>query len=756
MPCAWFDHQEARVAEQPINLALVPLALEQVDTANFEAFGQAFYAAQAGRDFVPLGGMHDGGAEGYLDPELFGDTEAKHFMQVSKQQTYRAKIRGTVRRLIAYGRNPSSLTYVTSVTIADIDIEEEKLSDELNCRIRIRDGKYIQSHINQRDNTIAAFNAFLKPTLAYLSEPGAANVAPRASAYADRTLAVFLRQEVDQRRGKSDLLESVADSLIIWALTETDPDKNIFMKKEELLQKIEGALPSAKQFIRGVLDSRLAKLHAKDGTSGRQVRYHSKQDAYCLPFETRELVRSENIDDASLKIEVTNVFIKRFVSLSDHTTEVGVDDAVRVCHEVLQRLFEKQGLQVAQFVSDGDQDDDLYSNAALLITQAIDADPKLVGDNSALRRVCTIILRGTFYDGSEEERLYLEKLSKTYVLLLLLKNEPKVVEYFKTISSKFILYVGTDFLVRALSEHYLDIENQATCNLFKILTEAGASLVLTEKTVQELATHIRSQIYEFENTYLHVENRISLEMVEYIDRILIRSYFYARIAPMSDMPPPSGWRSYVENFGSYGSIKTNSGYDELARYLINKFGMIYKSTDDMERMVDSADVEALTSEIVRIKSESGRTGDHLKTLAYNDALHVHTIYAARAANAESSPANPFGFRTWWLTLDSGVRRAATGLVAKHFGQRFMMRPEFLLNFISFAPTLSEVSSSYNTIFPSILGVKLSNRVADHTFRDVVKRANEMWSVDEARATAIISTLAEKLKGDTLKIYENEW
>ena len=744
------------MSEAPINLAVVPLALEHVDTNNFEWFAQAFYAAQIGRDFVPLGGMHDGGAEGYLDPELFGDAEAKHFLQVSKQQTYRRKIRDTVKRLRDYGRAPVSLAYVTSITIPDLDKEEQKLSDELNCAIRIRDGKYIQAHVNSKDSNIAAFNSFLKPAISYLFDPGAANVAPRAQEYVDRTLAVFLRQEVDQRRGKSDLLESVADSLIIWALSETDPETKRFMGRDEILSRIEAALPSAKQFVRGVLDSRLLKLRAKENTAGRQVRYYSKDDNYCLPFETRELVAAENIADDSLKISVTEVIKSRLSEKYEELDSVFSEEIVRICHDVLQRLFEKQGLQVAQFVSDGDQDDELYANAAILINASIDGDQSLVSNKSELRRVSTFILRQTFYDGTEEERLYLEKLSKTYVLLMLLKNEPKIVEYFKNISSKFILYIGTDFLVRAISEHYLDAENQTTRNLFGILVEAGAKLVLTQKVVEELATHIRSQIYEFENTYSYVEHKIPVEMVENISRILIRSYFYARLAPMSDVMPPKGWRSYIENFASYSSIKNNAGDDELARYLIGKFGFSYETTKEMEDSVNSEDVLSLTDQIVRTKSENGRGGEHLKTLAYNDALHVYRVYAVRDINNESSPANPFGFRTWWLTLDSGVRRAAGPVVAKKSGQRFIMRPEFLLNFISFAPTTAEVEFSYRTIFPSVLGIKLSNRVADHTFRDVVRSANDMWSVDEARAGAIIADLTDKLKGDTMKVYENEW
>lgn len=46
-----------------IDQRLVPIALEQVDTTNFERFGQTFYGSLQDREFVPLGGMHDGGAE---------------------------------------------------------------------------------------------------------------------------------------------------------------------------------------------------------------------------------------------------------------------------------------------------------------------------------------------------------------------------------------------------------------------------------------------------------------------------------------------------------------------------------------------------------------------------------------------------------------------------------------------------------------------------------------------------------------------
>lgn len=158
-----------------VNHHLVEIALGRTDTASFEKFGQTFYAALRGSAFVPLGGHHDGGAEGFDETGVFEDS-AGNFLQVSKEQSARSKIRKTVKRLRDFGRNPKQLTYMTSVVVPLVDAEEDKLSDELGVRIRIRDQKYIQAHINHSDATVEAFNSYLFPHLAFLKEIGGVSV----------------------------------------------------------------------------------------------------------------------------------------------------------------------------------------------------------------------------------------------------------------------------------------------------------------------------------------------------------------------------------------------------------------------------------------------------------------------------------------------------------------------------------------------------------------------------------------------------
>ena len=44
-----------------------------------------------------------------------------------------------------------------------------------------------------------------------------------------------------------------------------------------------------------------------------------------------------------------------------------------------------------------------------------------------------------------------------------------------------------------------------------------------------------------------------------------------------------------------------------------------------------------------------------------------------------------------------------------------MRPEFLLNFIALSPTTEQIRRSYETVFPTLLGIKLSNRMREDVF-----------------------------------------
>jgi hypothetical protein len=155
-------------------------------------------------------------------------------------------------------------------------------------------------------------------------------------------------------------------------------------------------------------------------------------------------------------------------------------------------------------------------------------------------------------------------------------------------------------------------------------------------------------------------------------------------------------------------------------------------------------VTELAERLKRIKNDD--------ILATNDARQILAIYGKRATIKEEHKPSAFGYRTWWLTHESMVRRY-TGDIVSRQGSQYILRPEFVLNFIALSPTTEEVRRAYRSIFPTILGMTLSNRMRDDVFKDVMKRVREVRENDEARLKVIMSTLANRLKTDNFKIYE---
>ena len=82
-----------------------------------------------------------------------------------------------------------------------------------------------------------------------------------------------------------------------------------------------------------------------------------------------------------------------------------------------------------------------------------------------------------------------------------------------------------------------------------------------------------------------------------------------------------------------------------------------------------------------------------------------------------------------------------------------MRPEFLLNFIALSPTTREVRSAYKDVFPTLLGIRLANRMRPDLFHGIMGRAKEAMEIDDARARVMMEEYSNNLKGDFFKKYE---
>ena len=157
-----------------IDPRIIEIALTKVGGTDFENFAQGFFASVLGTDYVPMGGFHDGGADGALDDRIYEAQGTHKFMQASITANPKTKIRGTLKRLREFGRKPTTLIYATSQKITLIDQMQEELSDELDCRIVIRDANFFQYQINGSPGALQAYKAYVAGAASYLEHVGTA------------------------------------------------------------------------------------------------------------------------------------------------------------------------------------------------------------------------------------------------------------------------------------------------------------------------------------------------------------------------------------------------------------------------------------------------------------------------------------------------------------------------------------------------------------------------------------------------------
>jgi len=344
-------------------------------------------------------------------------------------------------------------------------------------------------------------------------------------------------------------------------------------------------------------------------------------------------------------------------------------------------------------------------------------------------------IREIIYRGSEEEMEYLRRLSNSYMMLFLLQCDPNVSTYFASMASKLQVFVCNSLLVPALSEYPLELSHRRHWNLLANAHRAGVRLIVNRQIINELAGHIRKTIQAYDEKYKGKEHIFRKdEAIQYISEILIRSFFYAL-----GRGTVTTFAGFVENFVTPYSRHMEG---ELIEWLKFNFGVEYVEDKTWDIEVNHDDLEALKVELVKHK------GSQIQ--AATDANTILTIYAIREKNNERSKQGIFGYRTWWLSKDTRTQRAVVTCFRRRYETSCYIRPDFLYNYISLAPTRDDTEKVFNVMFPTLLGVSISHHlpkeVTDYVNQYLLEHADK-YANNPGRIPAILNTLTERLKTD---------
>ena len=160
--------------------------------------------------------------------------------------------------------------------------------------LTIYDIRWLSAHSNQSEHTIKAYQIFVDTYLHEYSKPGKYQTV--ANLDSDSRLFVILGQQFDSKRDDLKLDDLLADTLILYALEGTDPDKKNLKSENQIKDSIKKYLKFDPQLLDNKISERLIALTTKP----RKIKYHTKEQGYCLPYETRVEIGEGNLKDEVL------------------------------------------------------------------------------------------------------------------------------------------------------------------------------------------------------------------------------------------------------------------------------------------------------------------------------------------------------------------------------------------------------------------------------------------------------------------------
>jgi hypothetical protein len=212
-------------------IAIHPDALETAllrlsDGNLFERFAKAFLASYLGYDFIPAGGIHDKGIDGFERAHTRKDA-GSFIYQISIDQDWRLKIIDSIQKLKDHKIKVDAFYYVTNRAVKNKEPLIDELVERFHVPVTIYDLDWFKFHVNSSEQTINAYRIWLESNFHEYTHPGKSF--ELADLTGDPRLFVFLRQEVDTYGNKQRLDAILVDSLILFALEGTDPDRGKLM-----------------------------------------------------------------------------------------------------------------------------------------------------------------------------------------------------------------------------------------------------------------------------------------------------------------------------------------------------------------------------------------------------------------------------------------------------------------------------------------------------------------------------------------------
>lgn len=709
-----------------VNAVRIVLA-NMPDGFIFEEFAQKILSIVSNDDFIPVGGSGDQGVDGYK--RVFKrKKQSKLIYQISTEIVHWSqdvsKITSTQDKLQKNKISIDKLIYVTNRKIERKDTIIDNFYDKYKIPLSILDAEWFVDCICSYPNAAGIYASFVETYVSEYQRP--TKMIEVGDFCADPRLYVFLTQHIDT--GDNEEIEnSVLDGLILFSLEGTSSDKKIFKSQSEILSYISDLTKFNLPDMHEKLGHRLIILSKKPL---QKIKYHSKDKVFCLPHDTilelnqRDVVNNKLRTDFKAECEL-------IIKNNPKSDNIKINNVFELFEEIIHKIYSSQGLEFSDFIIKGTNKEKVDDSLCSIVGKVVDDSTKKIGNKEKIKLALLISLREIAYSSSIVQRNYLKKLSKTYMMIFLTQNDPKINLFFKNIASKLDLFVGNSIIIPALSEFYLNKDNRRFWNLLKGARSAGVSLKVNEFIIEELVSHFNSVVNTYKSLYEQNEEEYLEDDIAllYIDEILIRAYFYAKRNKRI-----TSFKAFINMFID---PSLNNVREDIINYLNDEFEIEYISSSSQNAPLDQEDVAELV-EHLKVKKHN-----HVKKAEADAKLFLH-IYKLREINNESNNSGIFGYKTWWLSQDINTYKSVKDAFGDLYSTSCYMRPDFVYKYISLSPKKDDIDSLYENCFPSLMGVNLSYHIPNGISEFVSQKIQEHKDTNPRVIKRTLRRLTQKL------------
>jgi hypothetical protein len=689
-------------------------ALENTDATHwqlFEYLASNFLSDEYGELRTLASPSGDGGRDAYL--ETLGREKLEQpvddstiALQYSTSPDWRDKVRRTVRRLQVAHPTVSWLMFASPKRIgAEADDLKRAVWTDFRVHVDVRDQNWFIEREERSPVTRAAAGRLCQVIVDPLLRQSNVIDHGGIELTSDESRAALLylvlqRQDDSQDRGLTRLC---FDAVVKALLRDTDNDHR--KSRAELHQAATALFPSHESaVVCGYVDRALERLER------RAVRHYNADDTWLLNYDERVkieegMVRLADLDQ-KLSDELRSSLEFVGASMRVELYFASIDSLVSRARRILEAFIYERGELFAESVSRGQVS--LFGGTEL--EDCVNRDLLRHSDTSPIREQLPSLLAQTIervlIEHSEPVQHFLRAIADGYTLFAFMRETPNVQSAVSKLFSQGDFWLDTTAVLPIMAERLLPSGRRSYTAVIRAAQDAGARFCVTSGVVNELSSHVDMCVQAWRNPQAW-NGRTPF---------LLQAYIWSG-------SEPAQFHSWVEYFRGPSRPE-----DDLKLFLSEEHRIgIVDFTSELLEVEDAVrwQSEAYWRHVHERRrrpigggQQAQSNPETVERLAAHDS---ETFLGVLERRKRDDPSNPFGYTTWWLTLDNAAHRAAKE-VSEAAGVAISESPvadfQFLTYYLMVGPARRQLNKDLERQLPLAFDMSL----VDSLPRDLLRAA----------------------------------